>query len=138
MIVSTGGTISWTPKTDSVYMDHAEFLVADDYGKKDTLTFNIFVNSSYHPNKIVNPASHATNPALNGISVRLLSTKEVRFSLPGSTSSLRIYDVRGQLLENIPVKGGQAAWQSKRAAGRYFAKAIVEKKEVVKGFTVVR
>ena len=34
MTVSMGGTISWTPKTDSVYMDHVEFLVDDDFGKK--------------------------------------------------------------------------------------------------------
>ncbi len=44
MTVSLGGAISWTPTTDSAYMDHAEFIVADDQGAKDTVTFNIFVN----------------------------------------------------------------------------------------------
>jgi hypothetical protein len=45
MNVSDGGTISWIPQTDSSYMENAEFLVTDDSGNKDTLTFNIFVNS---------------------------------------------------------------------------------------------
>jgi hypothetical protein len=138
MTVSMGGTVSWTPKTDSVYMDHAEFQVSDDFGRKDTLTFNIFVNSSYHPDKIVNPVSRSTNPALHDITIQSLYSKEIRFSLPASTSSLRIYDVRGQLLENISVKGNQATWQSKRAAGRYFAKAVRDGYEMIKGFTTVR
>jgi hypothetical protein len=45
MTVSPGGSISWTPKTDSVYLEHVEFLVVNDSGRKDTLTFNIFVNN---------------------------------------------------------------------------------------------
>jgi hypothetical protein len=138
MTISSGGTISWTPKTDSVYVDLVEMSVADKNGRKDTLTFNIIVNSKVYPARTINPVSRSTNPDLNDITIRSFSSKEVRFSLPGSTSSLRIYDVRGQLLENLSVKGGQASWQSKRAAGRYFAKAILEKKEMVKGFTVVR
>jgi hypothetical protein len=51
---------------------------------------------------------------------------------------LRVYDVRGQLLENLSVKGGRATWRPGHAAGRYFAKAIVEKKEMVRSFIVVR
>jgi hypothetical protein len=138
MTVSMGGTISWIPKTDSVYLDHVEFLVSDDYGRKDTLTFNIFVNSSYHPIKTINPISRSVNSSLSEITICPLSSKEVRFSLPTRTSSVQIYDVRGQLLENIPVNGGQAIWLAKRAAGRYFAKAIVEKKEMVKGFVLIK
>jgi len=43
MTVSPGGTISWTPATDSVYTEHVEYLVVNDDGRKDTLTFNMFV-----------------------------------------------------------------------------------------------
>jgi hypothetical protein len=110
MTVSMGGTISWVPKTDSVYMDHAEFLVSDDFGKRDTLTFNIFVNNKDHPLKEADRLSRAGIPhSKNDISVQSLSSKEVRFSLPGGASSLRVYDVRGQLLENLSVKGDLAA-----------------------------
>jgi hypothetical protein len=138
MAVSLGGTISWTPTTDSSYMDHVEFLVSDDFGKKDTLTFNIFVNSKDHPSKAINTISRSTNIALNDLTVRQLSSKEVRFSLPLGTKSLSIYNIHGQLLENISVRGNQAAWLPRHAAGRYFAKAIWEKGEMVEGFTVVR
>jgi hypothetical protein len=139
MTVSMGGTISWTPKTDSVYMDHVEFLVSDDFGKKDTLTFNIFVNSKDHPVKAIDRLSLSGSlHSKTDISVQSLSSKEVRFSLPNNASALQVYDVRGQLLENLSVKGGRATWRPGRAAGRYFAKAIVEKKEMVRPFVVVR
>ena len=138
MTVSLGGTITWTPKTDSTYMDHAEFLVSDDFGKKDTLTFNIFVNSKDYPVKTVNPIFRSSNPSLHDITMRSLSSREVRFSLPSGASSLRVYDVRGQLLENLSIRGNQATWQPRHAAGRYFAKAIIEKKETVKPFVFIR
>ena len=139
MTVSAGGTISWTPKTDSVYMEHVEFLVSDDYGKKDTLTFNIFVNSSYHPAKSTNPLSgQRWSPLPNKISIHNISSNEVRFSLPAGTKSLGIYNIHGQLLENISVRGNQATWLPGHAAGRYFAKAIWEKREAVKPFMLLK
>lgn len=138
MTVSVGGTISWTPTTDSSYMDHVEFLVSDDFGNKDTLTFNIFVNSKDYPTKTANPVSRQTNHSQNDISINQFSSKKVRFSLPAGTSSLRVFDMRGQLLENLSICNNQAVWLPSHAAGRYFAKAIYEKSETVKGFTVVK
>jgi hypothetical protein len=138
MTVSMGGTISWTPTTDSSYMDHVEFLVSDDMGKKDTLTFNIFVNSKAHPTKAINTVSRQTSATLNDLTINQLSSKEVRFSLPAGTKSLGIYNIHGQLLANISVRGNQATWLPKRAAGRYFAKAIWEKRETVKPFMLVK
>jgi hypothetical protein len=138
MTVSTGGTISWTPTTDSSYMDHVEFLVSDDFGKKDTLTFNIFVNNR-QTSKATNPLSlQRRSPLPNEITVRHISSQEVRFSLPAGTKSLSIYNIHGQLLENLSVKENQAAWLPKHAAGRYFAKAIWEKREAVKPFILMR
>jgi hypothetical protein len=139
MTVSLGGTISWTPKTDSIYMDHVEFLVSDDMGKKDTLTFNVFVNSSYHPSKVTDPLFlPRQSPLPNEISVRNISPEEVRFSLTAGSKSLAIYDVRGQLLEKISVFGNSATWRPKHSAGRYFAKAIWENREAVKPFVLMR
>lgn len=63
---------------------------------------------------------------------------EERFSLSGGTSSLDIYDMRGQMLEKLSVTDGQASWLPKKAGGRYFAKAIYEKREIIQGFTTVR
>jgi regulation of enolase protein 1 (concanavalin A-like superfamily) len=137
MTVSQGGTISWTPKTDSVYMEHAEFLVADDFGRRDTLTFNIFVNSNYHPIKVIEKSSHSAT-ARNDIVVQPISSREVRFSFPDGATSLRIYNISGQLLENISISGNHATWHPRQGAGRYFAKAIWDKRETVRGFTVIR
>jgi hypothetical protein len=138
MTVSLGGTLSWTPATDSSYTGHVEILVANDRGRQDTLTFNIFVNGNGRPTRAVNPVSRAVGPSSHDITVRRLSSKEVRFSLPAGASSLGIYDVRGQLLENISVRGNQATWLPRHGAGRYFAKAIWESRESVRGFTVVK
>jgi hypothetical protein len=138
MTLSLGGTISWKPTTDSSYMDHVEFLVSDNKGKKDTLTFNIFVNSKEYPSKAINPFSKSTDPLRNDFVVHPLSSLEVRFSLPAGTSSLGIYNVHGQLLENISVKGPQATWRPKHAAGRYFAKAIWERHETVMPFMLMK
>jgi outer membrane lipoprotein-sorting protein len=138
MTVSMGGTISWTPTTDSSFMDHVEFLVFDDMGKKDTLTFNIFVNSKAHPTKAITKVSRPTNTSQNDLTIHQLTSKEVLFSLPAGTKSLGIYNIHGQLLENISVTGNQASWLPKHAAGRYFAKAIWEKQETVKPFMLLR
>jgi hypothetical protein len=138
MTVSLGGTISWTPTTDSSYMDHVEFLVSDDMGKKDTLTFNIFVNSKDHPITVANLVSRKASQSLNDLTIRQVSSKEVFFSLPCGTKSLSIYNIHGQLLENISVKGNQASWLPKHAAGRYFAKAILEKRETIKPFMLLK
>lgn len=138
MTVTKGGTISWTPRTDSVYTEHIVYSVTKGTAINDTLTFNIFVNSQYHSNKTLNPISRSSNSSPNDLIIRPLSSKEVNFSLPSGTSSLCVYDLRGQLLENLSVRNNQAVWLPKHGSGRYFAKAIYEKSETVKGFTIVK
>jgi hypothetical protein len=127
MTVSLGGTISWTPKTDSVYMDHVEFLVADDYGKKDTLTFNIFVNSSYHPTAI-KPMSHSIAKNNQTFRISQASASQIKFSLPTDASNIDIYDINGRCVQRLKPADAQAVWNGLNSAGRplssgrYFAK----------------
>jgi hypothetical protein len=138
MTVSLGGTISWTPTTDSSYMDHVEFLVSDDVGKKDTLTFNIFVNSKDHPSKAINPTSGLKNQAYqSGISISTFSSY-TSFSLPVPTGSLAIYDIHGRLVQNLSIINNSAVWQPKNATGRYVARMMLGKSNVSKAFVVVK
>jgi hypothetical protein len=138
MTVSLGGTISWTPTTDSVYMDHVEFQVSDDFGKKDTLTFNIFVNSKDHPSKVINPTSNLKNQAhRSSISISTFSSY-TSFSLPVPTGSLAIYDIHGRLIETLSVSNSTAIWNTKKAAGRYIARMMNGKSNVSKAFVVVK
>ena len=143
MIVSPGGTISWTPQTDSVYMDHAEFLVSDDFGKKDTLTFNIFVNSSNKPTAI----KTLSRPILNKnqfFSIMQTSSSQIKFTLPSGASSLDIYDIHGRCVQRVKPMGAQAIWNglsttgSPVSSGRYFAKIKEGKTSRMGQFTVVR
>jgi len=148
MTVSAGGTVSWTPKTDSVYMDHAEFLVINDSGKKDTLTFNIFVNSDYHPSVTVKPIqAKKTDSKPFGINATALSGK-VKLSAPSFVKSINIYDMSGRMVGKVaPVVSGSqacAVWPGASSSssaiptGRYFAKASAGKNTAVKPFLLVR
>ena len=143
MTVSPGGTISWTPKTDSVYMDHVEFLVSDDFGKKDTLTFNIFLNSSNKPTAIKTlsrPISNKNQP----FSIMQTSPSQIKFTLPPGASSIDIYDINGRCVQRLKPIGAQAIWNGFNAAGspvssgRYFAKIKDGKTSRLGQFMVVR
>jgi hypothetical protein len=143
MTVSPGGTISWTPKTDSVYMDHVEFLVSDDFGEKDTLTFNIFINSSYN-STAMKPLSHPIANNNHAFSIMQTSSSQIKFTLPSGASNIDIYDIHGRCVQRIKPVGAQAVWNglgttgSPVSSGRYFAK-IKEGKAIRMGqFTVVR
>jgi hypothetical protein len=148
MTVSTGGTVSWTPKTDSVYMDHAEFLVIYDAGRKDTLSFNIFVNFDYHAPVLKKPARINTTSFKPFEIITTSLSGKVKFSLPFSASSLYIYDITGRMVDRIvPVISGSgtcAVWpgsasnSSKIHAGKYFAKATGGKNSAVEPFLLVR
>jgi hypothetical protein len=143
MSVSTGGTIFWTPKTDSVYMDHVEFLVADDYGNKDTLTFNIFVNSSYHP-AAIKPISHLIANKNRSFSINQTLPSQIKFNLSNGTSSLDIYDINGRCIQSLKPVNAQVVWSGLNSAGRpvssgrYFAKIKDGSSSRMAEFSVVK
>jgi hypothetical protein len=119
-------------------MDHIEFQVSDDFGKKDTLTFNIFVNSKDRPSKVINPASSLSNQAhQSGIAI-FSSSSYINFSLPVTTGSLAIYDIHGRLVQKLSITSNMAVWRGKITAGRYFAKMTDGKRDMVKAFMVVQ
>jgi hypothetical protein len=148
MTVSTGGTISWTPTTDSVYMDHAEFQVLNDAGRKDTLTFNIFVNSNYHANASIKPTKFNKTTSKSFKIDTKLSNGKIKFSLPSSVTSLCIYDINGRIVDKITptISGSEicASWPTTSAGstkfptGKYFAKVSVGKNTAVKPFLFCR
>jgi hypothetical protein len=146
MTVSPGGTITWTPKTDSVYMDHAKFVVVNDAGKKDTLTFNIFVNSDLNISVVVKPSRIAKSATKSFDVIPSSSGNRVQFSLHSEVSMLCIYDVTGKLIDKIMKlnSGDLYMWPAasskvgKFPAGKYFARASTGKSSMVKPFLLVR
>lgn len=143
MKVSLGSTISWTPKTDSVYMDHGEFLVFDDIGNKDTLTFNIFVNSSYKP-AAIKPASRFIARKNQSFNISQTSASQIKFNLPSGATSLDIFDMRGRQVQHISPTSSFALWNKTTVsgtpvpAGKYFAKIKGGSGVRDQGFMVVR
>jgi hypothetical protein len=142
MLVSLGGTVSWTPKIDSVYKEHAEIIVSNDTGDKDTMSLNIFVNGLDIPTsaKISNRFS-SSNQALNIIQ---LSLSQIKFSLPAGISIVEIYDISGHCIQQLRSAGPQVVWNTLNASGspvnsgRYFAKITNGTASSVSGFTLVR
>jgi hypothetical protein len=143
MTVSLGGTISWTPETDSVFMEHVEFLVFDDNGNIDSLTFNIFVNSSPHPTAI-KPISRFIAGKNQSFGISQTLPSQIKFTLPSGASSLDIYDIRGRQVRRITPSGAIALWNKTNAsgtpvpAGKYFARIKGGAGAKEQGFVVVR
>lgn len=148
MTVSTGGTVSWTPKNDSVYMDHAEFLVLDDTGKKDTLTFNVFVNSACQQPIVIKSTRTSNSEPKPFEILTTAQSGRVKLSVPSFVKTLTIYDMNGKLIgKAAPVVFGSVAcvvWPSASSSsseipsGRYIVKASEGKNTVAKPFLLVR
>jgi hypothetical protein len=148
MTVSAGGTISWTPKADSGYMEHIEYIVRDDKGSADTLTFNVFVNySKIDWAKWVDVTS-TSNAVLQvpvhqdiGINTK---RKSVTFIVPQQEAVLVIYDMFGRVVKRLSAAGSQAVWNGINSAGkqvstgRYYVKPANGKTSAVKSFAFIR
>jgi hypothetical protein len=138
MAISNGGTISWTPTTDSVYTEHIAVFVTDGQSKKDTLSFNINVNSLAVPINNHPQITYSGNPAKStGISITSYSSR-VMFTIPIKTSTLEIYDIKGHLAAKLPVENNTAVWRGTNAAGRYVVRVSDGKQRIVRPFVVVR
>jgi|GEM_PF-1812958 hypothetical protein len=143
MTVSLGGTISWTPKTDSVYMDHVEFHVFDDFGRIDTLTFNIFVNSSYHP-VAIKPVSQFIANKNQSFSISQTSSSQIKFTLTTGVSNIDIYDINGRCVQRLKPAGAQVVWNGLSTSGRpvscgrYFAKIKAGSNSRIVQFSLMR
>jgi hypothetical protein len=125
-------------------MDHAEFLVINDAGRKDTLTFNIFVNSlNYHSNQVKPSGIHTTEFTKPGINAIPFSGT-MKFILPAYIKLLCVYDARGKMVGKFtPIISNSKStvfWPtgSKIPAGKYFAKAFYGRNSIEKPFLRMR
>jgi hypothetical protein len=142
MSVSPGGTISWRPATDLVYMEQVKYLIVNDSGGHDTLCFSIFVNSDHPPAGTVKPATVSMNhPIPIDFSISVLP-KKVKFTLPPSVSLVALYDITGRQLGRIkPTVSGSVAiahWVKQVPIGRYFVKAFIGRTCITKTFLVMK
>jgi hypothetical protein len=80
----------------------------------------------------------ALNPLSREILVRQVSSKDVRFVVQTGASSLRVFDVRGQLLANLFVAGNQAVWHCQQSAGTFIVKAANSPQSATKTFVLAR
>jgi hypothetical protein len=125
MTVSSGGSISWTPATDSVYLAQVDYLVIDDYNNRDTSSVFIYVNqptqtAAKHFSSHVIPLSEIVvtlAPASHGFIMN--------FSRFPGPSDLYLYNLSGRLIDKlIGVSGTTVLWQPKSmTAGSYILQA---------------
>jgi hypothetical protein len=148
MTVSPGGTISWTPAVDSVYSEHVEYLVMNDLGKKDTLTFAIFVNS---PDYVATPVTSSLGGMKAALPFEIPASStsgRVKFRLPDAGATVHIFDITGKFVANVQAvtsgDGAFALWNGevpgggRVPAGRYFARVSKGKGSSVRPFTLLR
>jgi hypothetical protein len=144
MAVSPGGTISWTPTTDSAFLQHVQYAVVDGRGNADTLTFNIYVNSPTSQNGAFRPSQAKRGCAEPFDIVMSPSTGLVRFLLPSAFAPLCVYDISGRRMDRpapVTMEGRVAAvWPAGNRtppAGRYFARMTNNGTSLVKSFLYV-
>jgi hypothetical protein len=135
--VSAGGTIFWTPRTDSAFVTRIAVLVTGDTAA-DTCSFNLFVNCSQGPNRTVllPDRMHPGKPALRATS--LPGNSLIAFSFPVREAVLRIFDIRGRLVASVRSKNGEAVLGDRLSQGRYFATVEAGSWTETAGFVVVK
>jgi hypothetical protein len=139
MTVSAGGTVSWAPTTDSVYLEHAEFYVENEYGFGDALSFNIVLNSKDVKSPVFHPVPRSVASASSSKMAISLISGHLDIYLYVKTTAIGIYDIRGKLLIKIPVVNNGAHWTtSALASGRYIAKALDAKENIALPFVITR
>jgi hypothetical protein len=146
MTITADGTISWGPTTDSVSIERVEYLRKWSTGQKDTLTFNIFVNS---PEKAPIKSSHAHEIDAKGFNIAATSSSNaIKIFLPAGGSSVCIYDITGKIIDRIAptlssagpyaLYYGTTSSGGKIPSGKYFAKVTYGNNSRVKPFLFVR
>lgn len=151
MTVSKEGLVSWVPTTDSIYMEHVEFLATGTDNQSDTLSFNIFVNSPTFPASAASKANtipvDRKLPALRELTIAV-SRSGVTFSLAPSYTMLTVYDINGHMVirRSLPnkVTKNTIFWTGKTPhgnlipCGRYIAVASTGTEYQAKNFLLIR
>ena len=144
MKVSAGGTIYWTPATDSSWDQEVECLVTDDYGNKDTCTFDLIVNG--YKGGFTGALEKPARKASNSLTITTCG-REVRFEAPCRAASIEIFDITGKLLQKLVPPQGNAtrvAWDGRDGSGmqvcsgRYVARVTAGTLAVSRAFVMMR
>jgi hypothetical protein len=121
MGISSGGTITWRPGSDSVYIVHINVSINDEFGLNDTCVFNLFVNC---PVKLHENGKPIVRSFQKGELIRVAATSSppyISFSVPISTGTLCMYDMKGRCIEKRTIAKGMAFLNTRLPASVYFA-----------------
>jgi hypothetical protein len=144
MQVSAGGTITWTPTTDSASKEHVEYVVAESKGGKDTLSFNLWVNGTIE--SATRPTTRKSQPYMSAHAKLNHLTNGITFEIAPSTSAIDIYDTHGRLVQSLKPSANapRLVWNGTDlsgnavAAGRYLARVKANQRENVLPVMLVR
>jgi flagellar hook assembly protein FlgD len=124
-------------------MEHVKYLVFDDIGNKDTLTFNIFVNSSNQATSI-KPHPYSVANKNKPFSIVQTSSSQIKFTILSGASSIDIYDINGRCVQRLKPVDAQVVWNGLNtvgrpvSSGRYFAKIKEGSSSRMAEFSVVK
>jgi Uncharacterized protein related to plant photosystem II stability/assembly factor len=95
MSVNSGGTISWTPQTDSLYQQLVNLIVTNGQGRLDSIAFLINVNPDLAPfTKIANTVSKKTMM----LSISHFGKNGIEIAFPGNAISAEVLDLNGRMV----------------------------------------
>jgi hypothetical protein len=143
MSISKGGSISWTPTFDSVYIQNVKYLISDDYGTRDTLTFNILVNYQTPSVKALQTRDYSITKNLK-LTATPNSSTGIKFALPSCISKVKIYNMEGKCIRSLHSDGTEIIWNTQNeygasaGSGHYIAEVISDNLRYTIPFSVIR
>lgn len=161
MFISEGGTVTWTPQTDSVFALTPEFIVSNSQGYADTVSFVLWVNVTDGDYPDV-PYKHISGkPEIYKVPVReevflpdtrssirvsfIPSKSNIRIRVPFKEAEIEIYTIRGELVNCIQSKGNnEILWNGRSfsgvpvSSGSYYIRVKAQGRESVKQAVFMR
>jgi hypothetical protein len=100
MRVSPGGTVSWTPATDSVHVEKVAYVMVDGTGRKDTVRYDLYVNPAVRIFPSVKTDDKYVNSILT-VHPIIVSSGYVRFPVVPQAPVVGIYDICGNMVDTM-------------------------------------
>ncbi len=147
MTISKGGTISWSPGTDSSFLQLVDLIVQGASGQKDSVSFVVAVNQDKRPFTGVKDNVKTLSYGKSGIAAVRNANGGIKFYVAKNATSAAIFDLRGCAVATIAASrsaqtGSEFSWdlrensRGKAAMGTYIIRVLSNGSALAEKFTI--